>query len=94
MNKKKKLIFFLVMVLLVNCSFDNKTGIWSGEEKEKRRITELENEQNQIIDIVNIYSSESIYSKEASLTKNISISNPKKKFIVENAQLKSSKFSW
>ena len=78
MNRKKNLIFFLVFILLVNCSFDNKTGIWSGEEKEKRRITELEKEQNQIIDIVNVYSSESIYSKEASLTKNISISNPKK----------------
>ena len=78
MNRKKNLIFFLVYILLVNCSFDNKTGIWSGEEKEKRRITELEKEQNQIIDIVNVYSSESIYSKEASLTKNISISNSKK----------------
>ena len=78
MNRKKNLIFFLVFILLVNCSFDNKTGIWSGEEKEKGRITELEKEQNQIIDIVNVYSSESIYSKEASLTKNISISNPKK----------------
>ena len=78
MNRKKNLIFFLVFILLVNCSFDNKTGIWSGEEKEKRRITELEKEQNQIIDIVNVYSSESIYSKEESLTKNISISNPKK----------------
>ena len=78
MNRKKNLIFFLVFILFVNCSFDNKTGIWSGEEKEKRRITELEKEQNQIIDIVNVYSSESIYSKEESLTKNISISNPKK----------------
>ena len=94
MNRKKNLIFFLIFILFVNCSFDNKTGIWSGEEKEKRRIAELEKEQNQIIDIVNVYSSESIYSKEVSLTKNISISNPKKKFIVENARLKSSKFPW
>ena len=78
MNKKKNLIFFLIFILLVNCSFDNKTGIWSGDEKEKRRISELEKEQNQIIDVVDIYLSESIYSKEISLTKNISISNPKK----------------
>ena len=42
MNKKKKLIFFLVLILLVNCYFDNKTGIWSGDKDEKRRISELE----------------------------------------------------
>ena len=28
MNKKKNLIFFLILILLVNCSFDDKTGIW------------------------------------------------------------------
>ena len=78
MSRKKNLIFFLIFILLVNCSFDNKTGIWSGDEKEKRRISELEKEQNQIIDVVDIYLSESIYSKEISLTRNISISNPKK----------------
>ena len=78
MNKKKKLIFFLIFALLSSCSFDNQTGIWSGEEKEKIRITKLEKEQNQIVDIINVYSSESIYSKEESLTESISISNPKK----------------
>ena len=78
MIRKKNLIFFLVFILFVNCSFDNKTGIWSGEENEKRRIAELEKEQNKIIDTVNIYSSENIFSKEVSSTKNISISNPEK----------------
>ena len=67
-----------MFVLVSSCSFDNQTGIWSGEEKEKRRITKLEKEQNQIVDIINVYSSESIYSKEESLTESISISNPKK----------------
>ena len=78
MSRKKNLIFFLVFILFVNFSFDNKTGIWSGEEKVKKRITELVEEENQVIDTVNIYSSEDIYSKEVSLTKNISISNSKK----------------
>ena len=55
MNRKKKLIFFLIFTLLSGCSFDNQTGIWSGEEKEKRRISELEKEQNQIVDIINVY---------------------------------------
>ena len=78
MNRKKKLIFFLIFILLSSCSFDKQTGIWSGEEKEKIRIGELEKEQSQIVDVINVYSSDSIYSKEVSLTKSISISNPKK----------------
>ena len=58
MNKKKNLIFFLILILLVNCSFDNKTGIWGGDKKEKRRIAELEKKQNQKIYTDKIYSSE------------------------------------
>jgi len=45
MNKKKNLVFFLIIILLVNCSFDTKTGIWTGEKTEKKRIVELEKEQ-------------------------------------------------
>ena len=78
MNKKKNLIFFLIFILLVNCSFDNKTGIWSGSKKEKRRISELGKEQKQTKVVDSIYSSKSVYSKEISLTKKISISNPRK----------------
>ena len=78
MNKKKNLIFFLIFILLVNCSFDNKTGIWSGSKKEKRRISELEKEQKQTKVVDYIYSSKSVYSKEISLTKKIIISNPRK----------------
>jgi len=78
MNKKKNLIFILVLILLVNCSFDNKTGIWGGGKDEKRRISELEKKQNQIIDTDKIYSSEDIYSDEKFLAKKISLSKPKK----------------
>ena len=46
MNKKKNLIFFLFLILLNNCSFDNKTGIWDSTEKEKRRISELAKEHS------------------------------------------------
>ena len=45
MNKKKNLIFFLFLILLVNCSFDTKTGLWTGGELERERITKLEEEQ-------------------------------------------------
>ena len=78
MNKKKNLIFFLIFILLLNCSFDKKSGIWSGSKKEKRRNSELEKEQKQTKVVGYIYSSKSVYSKEISLTKKISISNPRK----------------
>ena len=67
MTNKKRLIFFLIFVLLCNCSFDKKTGIWDGDKKEKKRISELEQKQKNIIDTYKIYSSEDIYSKEISL---------------------------
>ena len=78
MINRKSLVFFLIFILLSNCSFDDKTGIWGGNEKEKRRISELEKEQKQIIDIERVYSSEDIYNDEIPLTKGISLSKPKK----------------
>ena len=78
MINKKNLIFFLIFILLNNCSFDNKTGIWGDSEKEKRKISELEKKQKQILDVEKIYSSEKIYLKEVPLTENISLSKPKK----------------
>ena len=71
---KKKLKFFLIILLLTSCSFDKKTGIWSGSEKEKRRISELEKEQKSIIEVKKIYSTENFYDKQINLTKNIIIS--------------------
>ena len=78
MINRKSLVFFLIFILLSNCSFDDKTGIWGGSEKEKRRISELEKEQKQIIDIERVYSSENIYNDEIPLTKGISLSKSKK----------------
>ena len=60
MTKKNKLIFFFIFVLLNNCSFDNKTGIWGGSEDEKRKISEIEKEQKKIINTKQIYSSENL----------------------------------
>ena len=78
MNKIKNSIFFLLFILLVGCSFDDKTGIWTGNEEEKARIFQLEKTQDENKNIVSIYSSEAIYYKEISLGRTISISNPKK----------------
>ena len=58
MLHKKRLFFFLLLLLLNACSFDSKTGIWSGSEDEKRKISDLEKKQKQIINIEKIYSSD------------------------------------
>ena len=76
MIKTRNLLYLLILIFLCSCSFDNKTGIWSGGKKEKQRIAELEKEQRQIMDTVKIYSSEGSYSKELSLNKKIALSKP------------------
>ena len=78
MNKKKNLVFFLILILLVNCSFDTKTGIWSGEKTEKRKVVELEKEQIREKNIKKIYSIGDEYSLEKTLTKKIILSKPQK----------------
>ena len=74
----KCLILLLIFNLFANCSFDNKTGIWSGSEEEKRRISELEREKKK--EVVKVYTQDSVYSKEISATENIILTTPKKKF--------------
>ena len=54
---KKSLIFFLLLILTQNCSFDKKSGIWNSAEDEKKRISELEKKQKSILDVQRIYSS-------------------------------------
>ena len=76
-KKIKYLIFYLIFILFASCSFDNKTGIWSGSEKEKIKAAELEKEQKRIIDVVRVYTSESTSSKEIPAAKNISLTEPK-----------------
>ena len=78
MNKIKNFVTFIIFFLIVGCSFDKKTGIWSGSEKEKQRISDLQKEQSEIIDISKIYSSENIFNKELVLNKSIQLSKPSK----------------
>ena len=47
-NRKRNLFFFLTFFLITHCSFDNKTGIWQGDKREKTRIVELEKEQKKL----------------------------------------------
>jgi len=75
---KKNIIFFLLLILLNNCSFDSKTGIWGDAEKERKRISKLEKDQKEIIKIEKIYSSDTNFKKEKSLAKSVNLKNPKK----------------
>ena len=88
MNKKKNLIFFLILLLLVNCSFDTKTGIWTGVEDEKIRISKLEEERRIETNRKKIYSSENIYFKEKILTQKIRCYCCKKKLKTFISQFK------
>ena len=92
MNKKKNVIFFLGLILLVNCSFDTKTGIWTGEENEMKRIIELEKEQLKNKNIKKIYSSKNIYYIEKALTGKIILSQPKKNLSWEMPGLNNQNF--
>ena len=76
MIKNKTIIFFFIFILVNNCSFDSKTGIWDSEEEEKVRISKLEKKQREIIETKKIYSSENIYADEVPLKKKIILSKP------------------
>ena len=92
MNKKKYLIFLFLLFLLPNCSFDTKTGIWSGAEDERKRIIELEKEQIKETNRRKVYSSKTTYFKEKILTKKISLSKPKKNLSWETSGLNNQNF--
>ena len=79
MINKKVLILLVLSTLINNCSFDNKTGIWGDSAKEKKRISELEKEQKEIIKVDKIYSSDKSFNKEISLAKKIVLPKPQNK---------------
>ena len=77
MINKKIPILFIVFTLLNNCSFDSKTGIWGDAAKEKKRITELEKKQKEIIKVETIYSADNLFREEILLNKKIVLPKPK-----------------
>lgn len=88
MSKKKNLVFFSILILLSNCSFDHKTGIWDEGKNESKRIEDLEKRQNETIDIIKVYSSEEIFSKEVDLIKKNKFNKTKSKFILGETWIK------
>ena len=74
-KKIKLLIFLLIFISFVGCSFSNKAGIWS--EKEKSRISKLEKEQKRQAELVKVYTSEVNPLKEIPAVKSVSLTEPK-----------------
>ena len=92
-KKMKYLIFLLILTLFAGCSFDSRTGIWSGSEEEKRRISALERELERKINTVQLYSTENIYSKEIPAVKNVSLTEPIKNLSWEMSGLNIQNFT-
>jgi outer membrane protein assembly factor BamB len=92
MNKKKNLVFLFFLILLVSCSFDTKTGIWSGEEVEKKKVVELKKEQDKEKNVRKIYSIGDEYSLEKTLTKKITLSKPEKNSTWQSSSLNQQNF--
>ena len=78
MNKINRFFFIIFIFTVVSsCSFDKKTGIWDGGEKEEKRIASLENEQSKIKSTTKIFSSNQDAIKELRPTQSVILSEPK-----------------
>ena len=79
-KKTKPLIFFSLIFFLTSCSFYSQPGIWSGDEEEKRRMTELikEQKEQEVKKSIKFYSSLNPYSEEILPIKKITLSDPVK----------------
>jgi len=74
MINKKISILLITLVFLNSCSFDSKTGIWGDAQKEKKKISELEKAQNEVIKVEKIYSTDEVFNKEVILKKSVILS--------------------
>jgi len=81
----KKIIFFLFSSFFIfSCSFDKMSGIWSGTDNEKRRLGEIQKDQQEKVNTVKLYSTENTYNKEVLYKGNIKLPKPIKNTFWEN----------
>ena len=73
----KYLFSFIIFTLFISCSFDNKTGIWSGSEDEIKKISELKKDQEKKKEVIKVYSSNEIFAKEIPATSNVNLTQAK-----------------
>ena len=77
-KKFKILSLFFIFIFLINCSFDNKSGIWSSEKNEKERVSDIEKQQKSVLDTIKLYSSENKYTTEIKGKNKLNLTTPKK----------------
>ena len=80
-------IIIIFVFLLTGCSFDSKTGIWDGLENDEKRARRIENEQNRTVEIVQIYTSQNIFSEEIEPNQSITLSKPVQNLSWDTANL-------
>ena len=73
MDRNKIVLIIIFSLFLVNCSLDNKTGVWSGSDKENKQITELE-KKNLNIKKIKILGSSKEFETEISSSKKTKLS--------------------
>ncbi len=74
---KNKIFLIIIFFFTSSCSFDGKTGIWSGAEDEKKRILDLKNKKKNVIKVENVYTSDVVYLDELEINQSIKLSNAK-----------------
>lgn len=73
---KKIIVYLLLSFIFFSCSFDKVSGIWSGTEKEKRRLGEIQKEQKETLNKIKLFSTENIYNTEIQPAFNTKLSKP------------------
>ena len=75
-EKMKFFLFLVLFILFINCSFDNKTGIWKNENSTVKSKNDIFKEFSEII------LSEEDFNKTVELEKNFSfkLKKPKENF--------------
>ncbi len=83
-NNRFSLILVIIFFLFSNCSFDSKTGIWTGEEKKRAKQLEKEIKQNS----EKIYTSKEVFLEEFAAIKKVNLSKA-----VKNSSWKTSNYN-
>ena len=78
MIKINKYLILFSFFLILNCSFGDKAGIWTGSEDIKRQTSEIEANQKKNNKVFKIYTNLDTYKTEKTADYKVKLSDPKK----------------